>query len=375
MKNDTGRGQKVFYSITERLKRQLRLNLHRLQPQHTLFRKIYERLFLYEFWGTAAFIISSEQDFDKLLQSEFNTTRDKLKWGRVSDANNSVIVDELYRAYSNTKIGKKHKKDHNKEMHLYWKKRSQKIAFEEVEFVCQPVQDDIDIRIIKTEYWQINKADKHKKYDTTYRLELPGVAINEFLDNSIGPEKFKSEDVKKAIALLVKEGILKSCMNFRDEIRYKIADQRLRYMIHRLRDFHYEEFDLLLYKWEDFEEPTENEKERIIWLVGEEESERIFRSAEMKRHRNKVLMKTSKNLEEYHNRYLVERMVPQFMTAAYYKSYLTGQVVPHFKESEFSIYDQFQFYHELEEYIQKRNPTIVKNGKYVRRRSSVLTYT
>ena len=95
-------------------------------------------------------------------------------------------------------------------------------------------------------------------------------------------------------------------------------------MIHRLRDFHYEEFDLLLYKWEDFEEPTENEKERIKWLLGEEESERIFRSAEMKRHRNKVLMKTSKNLEEYHNRYLVERMVPQFMTAAYYKAYRTG---------------------------------------------------
>jgi len=154
-KDDTGRGQKVFYSITERLKRQLRLNLHRLQPQHTLFRKIYERLFLYEFWGTPAFIISSEQDFYKLLQSEFNTTRDKLKWGRVSLDNNSVIVDELYRAYSNTKIGKKHKKDHNKEMHLYWKERSQKIAFEEVEFVCQPVQDDIDIWIVKTEFWQI----------------------------------------------------------------------------------------------------------------------------------------------------------------------------------------------------------------------------
>ena len=55
----------------------------------------------------------------------------------------------------------------------------------------------------------------------TYRLELPGVAINEFLDNSIGPEKFKSEDVKKAVALLVKEGILKSCMNFRVKSQIK----------------------------------------------------------------------------------------------------------------------------------------------------------
>ena len=67
-KNDTGRGQKVFYSITEGLKRQLRLNLHRLEPQHTLFRKIYERLFLYEFWGIPHLLYHQ----NRILTSCFN---------------------------------------------------------------------------------------------------------------------------------------------------------------------------------------------------------------------------------------------------------------------------------------------------------------
>ena len=80
-KKDTGRGQKVFYSLMEGVKRQLRLKIHRLQPEHTLFRKIYEKLCFYEFEGTPAFIISSESQLDELVKSEFNTTRDKLEWG------------------------------------------------------------------------------------------------------------------------------------------------------------------------------------------------------------------------------------------------------------------------------------------------------
>ena len=80
-------------------------------------------------------------------------------------------------------------------------------------------------------------------------------------------------------------------MVFRNETRYKILDERLRYMIEKLRGLHYREFTCLLWKWEDFEEPTNNEKERTKWLLGEQESERIFRAAEMERYRN-TLVKT-----------------------------------------------------------------------------------
>ena len=77
-------------------------------------------------------------------------------------------------------------------------KERQRTAFEEVEFICHPVHDHIDICIIKTEYWEINKNSKHKKYDVDYRLELPGVAINEFLDNNfIGSGRFNQVDVRK----------------------------------------------------------------------------------------------------------------------------------------------------------------------------------
>jgi len=236
----------------------------------------------------------------------------------------------------------------------YWEGKGQERAFEEVEFICQPVRDDIDLWIIKTEYWEINRNSKHKKYDTDYRLELPGVAINEFLNTFTGTGKFNREDVKKAASLLIQEGLLKPYMVFCGETRYKIADQRLRHMIETLRGFHYVEFNVLLCKWEDFEEPTDKEIERIRWVLGEEESKRIFRSAEMKRYRNKKLMNTSKSLKEYHNRYLAERMVPQFMTA-------DGRVVPHFKESMLSMFDQYRLYHELEGYIrERRNPAITR---------------
>jgi hypothetical protein len=134
-------------------------------------------------------------------------------------------------------------------------------------------------------------------------------------------------------------------------------------MIETLRDFHYGEFSILLCKWEDFEKRTDKEIERTRWLLGAEESERIFRSSEMKRETNRELMKTSKSLEEYHNRSLVERMAPLIMTAEYYNAYLTGRVVPHFKKSMFSMFEQYRLYHELEGYNRKRrNPAIRKRG-------------
>jgi hypothetical protein len=328
--------QSVFYSLNKEAKRTWRLNIHRINAECVLFRQIYERLFFYEFQGTPAIIIT-DQDFDKLLQSEFNTTRDKLNWGRLS-TDNHLIVEELYGTHSETKIGKKHRKDHNKQMQVYWTERGQ-VAFEEVVFLCQPLEDNLDVWIIKTEYWEINKNSSHKKYAIDYRLQLPGVAINEFM----GTENFKREDLEKATSLLIKEGLLTSCMVFRDETRYKILDERLRYMIEKLRGLHYREFNCLLWKWEDFEEPTNNEKERSKWLE-EQDSERIFRSAEMMRYRNKLLVKTSKTLEEYRVRYAVtiSHDTPLLMTAEKYKAILNGNIIPHFEESMLSMYEHYK---------------------------------
>ena len=112
------------------------MNIHRINAECDLFRQIYERLFFYEFQGTPAIIIS-EQDFDKLLQSEFNTTKEELVWSHIHH-DNELIDEELYGTYSDTRFGKKHRKNHNKEMQAYWKESKQTVAF--VEFICQPAR-------------------------------------------------------------------------------------------------------------------------------------------------------------------------------------------------------------------------------------------
>src|SRR5215472_13585894 len=61
------------------------------------------------------------------------------------------------------------------EVQAYWKESKQTVAFEEVEFICQPLKDDLNIWIIKTEYWELNKNSHHKKYVVDYKLQLPGV--------------------------------------------------------------------------------------------------------------------------------------------------------------------------------------------------------
>ena len=58
-------------------------------------------------------------------------------------------------------------------MQAYWKERKQAVTLEEVVFICQPLKDDLDVWIIKTEYWELNKNSHHKKYVVDYRLDLP----------------------------------------------------------------------------------------------------------------------------------------------------------------------------------------------------------
>ena len=165
--------QSVFYSLNKEAKRAWKLNIHRINAECDLFRQVYERLFFYEFQGTPAIIIS-EQDFDKLLQSEFNTTKDELVWSRIHH-DNELIDEELYKTYSDTRFGKKHRKNHNKEMQAYWKESKQTVAFEEVEFICQPLKDDLDIWIIKTEYWELNKNSHHKILNQIHKANHPEI--------------------------------------------------------------------------------------------------------------------------------------------------------------------------------------------------------
>ena len=88
--------------------------------------------------------------FDSKLLHELPEYNEE-EWNRLTPALIQKI--RLFGTYSNTRSGKKHRKNHNKERQAYWKKTRQIVAFEDVEFIYQPTKDHLDVWIMKTEYW------------------------------------------------------------------------------------------------------------------------------------------------------------------------------------------------------------------------------
>jgi hypothetical protein len=79
--------------------------------------------------------------------------------------------------------------------------------------------------------------------------------------------QFDRSDVEKAFVLLMQNGLLKTLSDFHgNEIRYVLADGRLRDFIHALRNIHEREFTLLFHKWALFKEPSKDEENSFrLW--------------------------------------------------------------------------------------------------------------
>lgn len=249
------RGKPVFYSLTEKAKKQNHLNLLGINPKQILFRRIYEKVFFYEIFHTPLNIISSEQELDAFL-SEVNATRNDLDGIHI---------------------------DHD----LEFAKKREEISFADTKTIY--TMKESGVRITKTDYWEANKYTKNK-YATEYTFTLPGISISEFMDNDdLLSAKFQRDDVEEGFSILIKNGLIKPALVFRGETRYIIADERLRSLTQDLRLAHNMEWWLLKHKWKHFSEPTQEEQQRMNWLIGEEEMKTIFRDAEMSRFEDKEL--------------------------------------------------------------------------------------
>jgi hypothetical protein len=307
-KQDQGRGGKVSYSLTERARKLIKLKLLGVDniDKIKLHLKIYEKILLYEFFHAPIRIISSEQEFDKLL-SRLNKTKADVKWAITSTGNNYDSVELVYGNIS----GNGRPVDEplpkmsspafpSTAVKEYWQRRGgKKTVLAEIEFICHPIPNNIDFWITKREYWQINKNSKHKKYATEYRFTLPGVSIEEFLENDSMDLGFDRSYIEESFNLLEQIGLIKPIYVFQDETRFKIMDN-LRELITALNDLCQVELNLLLYKWKHFDEPSHQEKKRWQWLLSEKEANRIFRDVEMERCENRKRMRECKNVEEYH---------------------------------------------------------------------------
>jgi hypothetical protein len=259
-KQDDGkRGKSVFYSLTEGAKKQIQLNLLGVNPEQTLFRRIYENLFFYDVYHAPLNVISTEEELDRLLL-EFNATR-----------------NDLYETFS-----------YNPDGELKFATKYEELSFADTRTTY--ILGESGVRITKTEYWEANKYYKNR-YATEYTFTLPGVSINEFIKNDSLGMKFQRSDVEKAFSLLIKNGLIKPVIVFRNETRFIIADERLRKFIHDLQFVRWIEWKLLMHKWNHHCEPTKVERERMNWLLDEQEMQKIFRHAEMSRYQDKQLMK------------------------------------------------------------------------------------
>jgi hypothetical protein len=256
-KDDKGRGKQVFYSLTEDAKKQRHLNILGVNPQQLLFRRIYEKLFFYEIFHTPLNIASSQVDFNKILAELKVDIKDlRIVYRDVWELEGALKRDEFSLVDTKT---------------IY----SVGIS---------------GISIVKTEFWEVKKY-KNKKYATEYSFTLPGVSVDELIKNDSLGAKFSHADVEAAFKLLIENGLIKPGIVFRGQRRFVIADDRLLNLTMALKWIHNDEWRFLLHKWMSFDEPTREEKERMNWLLGEEEATRIFKKVEISRHEYKQIMK------------------------------------------------------------------------------------
>lgn len=250
------RGKPVFYSLTEDANKRRQLNLLGVSPQQILYRKIYERIFFYEAYHSPLNIIRSDDELNTFLAELKLTTAD------LEEVSSNIW--DLRQALESEK------KSHVTTYTTYWIKK-------------------YDIRITKTVYWEGSKHFQ-TSYAEEYSFILPGVSIGEFLDT--GAFRKTSSEVENAFSLLIKNGLIKPCINIHGETRYTFTDRKLHFLTHDLRRLSGSEGQWLKYRWYHIEGPTPEEQERVRWILGDREANRIFKEAEMSRYEYKKNIKT-----------------------------------------------------------------------------------
>lgn len=333
-KTDRGRGKDVLYSLTDNAKKLLQLNLlgddwERIR----LFNKIYERFFLSELLDDPRLVLRTEEEFDSFL-SDLGVKRDNLKWGTVSTADYGDSLNLVYKDNYATQLSKSRYKRYVNE---YWeKKEGRTTVYDKLVFFCFPKgPHNTDIIVHRNEYWQINKNSPNRKQRTEYTVIIPGVSIDDVVNSRT--LKFDYTDVKKALHSLIQANLIEPAFRFRGQMRYKVKDDDenlhtgldLRNFLSTLKVFYEEEFGLLSVKWKLFEGPTDDERKRWTWLLGEEEANRFFREVELIRYENRKGIRQCKNTLEYHK--LLNSICPREFISPFYGPWPYGNILYDFR--------------------------------------------
>ena len=317
VKEDEGRGKNVYYSISEVTKKRHQLKILNTDDKQEIFKKIYENIFLYDLFEglykrtsfpdsylgiyedvivpydiMKRIIIDSESKFNDFL-SKLHIVKDKISWGTmVLDPNGFTnLIDDLQ---SPSKYSHHIRKEYWNEMKGMSRFRAEKLRF------FYPKESDHDFMIYALETWEIRKKRKYdlslKLVKTRYLVFMPGITMEDIIKDN----QFNKEEIEDAIKKLEEGGLIKNKI-YGSEIRYVIADNDLREFINDLRNLFKDEFSYLLFRWKNFELPTDKRRERMESIFGEEQFRKIFRNCQIKlsKHRDKVTKCT--NIEQYND--------------------------------------------------------------------------
>ena len=277
-----------YYSLTDDAKKRRHLNLLGLGNEHERFRKIYEKLFFWEYFHTRPIPIPSEQKVDetitKLKQQLDPSQLCDLGWGQVTDVSNDFLRYE---------VGSKGYDE-------YWNDEERLDMMVQYIDNLYHVTARPEIFFTKREYWEATKHSK-KMLFAKYILNLPGVSKEEFLiyNNRFSDVKFTEQEIEKAFQLLRESDLIKPHFVFENRIRYVITNDDLLKLIKEISQIFESELILLMFRWRYFEKPTEEEKKRLRWMLGEIYAKRIIQSAEIAMYENKKAIRDSKDINEY----------------------------------------------------------------------------
>jgi hypothetical protein len=319
IKVDEGRGRHVYYSVSEYTKKQRQLNILRISDKQVIFKKIYEKILLWEFYEglykrttlpstylgiyedvivpydiLKRSVIDSKAKLDDFL-SGLQIGSDAILWGTLVFGAMGLCTQLIDEIKSHSRFTKRTMKRYCDE-----KMKDKPKVYDDVVRFCYPKKDDKDLIIYAMETWEIEK-DKNKKYHLTtklfktrYIIFMPGVTIQDIAKDNL----FNLTEIQDAIKKLEEGGLIKYKV-YGGQIRYVVADKDLRLFINDLKDLLRNELDILLYKWENLQSPTAEERSRMERIFGKEQFSKMSLKCEMKLHNLKRKIRACKTIEEY----------------------------------------------------------------------------
>jgi hypothetical protein len=269
-KRDTGRGKKVYYSLTKRAKQRAELRLLRTYCDFNSLKKIYVNLLLRA-------IVEPEQSVYsnvKLLLSYLRITRNDLKIDHIEKVRSEGILENLEKPIKFLPL--------------------------RLIFRYKPILDSI--QITETITYCENTQTHCICEESQYYLSISGVKRKDFA-NTYYTFKPKEEDVETAFDLLLKSGLIIK-KEFLGEDRYYLADNELQELIVDIKKLDKIKREENYVKLTYYKPPSDEEiNERRVLYTDEKLFRKYFNKKEEQRHENKKLLREQKDNNELANKF------------------------------------------------------------------------